>query len=260
MKKYIIALLIFSYSLINAQTQWHVVYQYKRVETEASKKRMDSLLKARPEWAQMMKSVRRNRNKTFNLFFNRETSIFEKEETLEKPSKNNSRRSFSRFRSSKSIVYVDMKAKSYVKQQNSFEEDYLIKDKLPNYQWKITKESKQIGKYLAIKAIGHKNITNRKGETVAKEIIAWFTPQIPVGSGPELYGGLPGLILELHMDRDLFLAKEITVTNQPVKKIMPPGKGKVVTQAAFDEILSKQIKKMREMRKSYRKRRKNRRR
>ena len=26
---------------------------------------------------------------------------------------------------------------------------------------------------------------------------AWFTPEIPVSTGPAMYGGLPGLILEI---------------------------------------------------------------
>ncbi|MBF1396963.1 GLPGLI family protein, partial [Porphyromonas sp.] len=27
---------------------------------------------------------------------------------------------------------------------------------------------------------------------------AWFTPSIPISAGPNFFGGLPGLILELH--------------------------------------------------------------
>ena len=34
---------------------------------------------------------------------------------------------------------------------------------------------------------------------------AWFTPEIPVSTGPSMYGGLPGLILEINDDRTTML-------------------------------------------------------
>ncbi len=35
------------------------------------------------------------------------------------------------------------------------------------------------------------------------EVVAWFTPEIPVSSGPSWYQGLPGLILEVSDDDTL---------------------------------------------------------
>jgi GLPGLI family protein len=260
MKKILIIYLLLFASVINAQTQWQITYQYKRVETEQSKKRNDSLLKARPEWAAMMQKIRkRNSNKTFKLTFNQQVTLFKQEEELEKPNKQSSRRMYWSY-GAKSTIFTNLNSKTYIKKQRLFEETFLINDSLPSYHWKITKESKQIGKYLVIKAIGTRTVKNRKRESEEKEIIAWFTPQIPIGTGPELYGGLPGLILELHMDNDVFLAKEILVNSKNLSKIEAPKDGKVVSQSEYEKVADERIKKLREMRKTYRKRRKNRRR
>ncbi len=261
MKKHIISLLLLSYSLTNAQTQWHIVYQFKRVETEATKKRSDSLRKANPQWAEMMQKFRKmSNNKTFHLHFNNVSSLFIEEEILENPVQNKNKRSFMRMNRPKPIIFTELTLKEYIQKITSFQEAYLIKDSLPNYQWKISNETRQIGKYLVIKAIGKEMKRNRKGVLQEKEVIAWFTPQIPISTGPKLYGGLPGLILELHVDREVFLAKEILVNSKNKKEIIAPKNGKIVTQSEFDIVTKERVKKMREMRKSYRKRRKNRRR
>ena len=129
---------------------------------------------------------------------------------------------------------------------------------MPKYNWKINKESKQIGKYFVIKAVGTTQIRDQKGILVSKKVIAWFTPQIPISTGPELYVGLPGLILEVHVDRDVFLAKEIVVNQGKATTIKRPDKGTVIAKKDYDKMREEQIKKRIEMRKSYRKRRKNR--
>jgi len=43
------------------------------------------------------------------------------------------------------------------------------------------------------------------------EIIAWYTPQIPVPQGPGEYFGLPGLILEIQADRTSILCSKIVL-------------------------------------------------
>ncbi|HLS12505.1 MAG TPA: GLPGLI family protein [Flavobacteriaceae bacterium] len=60
---------------------------------------------------------------------------------------------------------------------------------IPNkIDWHITEESKEIGKYIAIKA----EVTFR-----GRDFEAWFTPEIPISAGPWKLYGLPGLILEV---------------------------------------------------------------
>lgn len=74
-----------------------------------------------------------------------------------------------------------------------------------NFNWKITDETKIIKGYTVYKAFLEKDITNRKlvgsdSEIGSGKVIAWFTKDLPIPSGPDRYGGLPGLILELEYE------------------------------------------------------------
>lgn len=62
-----------------------------------------------------------------------------------------------------------------------------FKDQLPQIDWTIAEEVKEILGYRCQKA------TAVLG---GREWIVWFTKEIPLNSGPYLFGGLPGLILE----------------------------------------------------------------
>ncbi len=61
------------------------------------------------------------------------------------------------------------------------------------------------------------------------EVIAWFTPQIPVSSGPSWYQGLPGLILEVTDDDTKILCTKIVMNPKEKTKIKRPKKGKVIS-------------------------------
>lgn len=83
-----------------------------------------------------------------------------------------------------------------------------ILDKLPEYHWKIfDNETKKIGQYECIKAT-----CNFRGT----DIIAYYTPEIPIPFGPWKFKDLPGLILEINV-ADHFLE-----TKWVVEKIIYP--------------------------------------
>lgn len=116
------------------------------------------------------------------------------------------------------------------------DQNYLVQQEMPNFSWKILPDSiRKIGDFEAIKAIGK----NYKDTTT---IEAWYTPQIPISIGPAMYGGLPGLILEVHFsptkgaktgERILFAKYEPHIPTQ--LPIRPPDKGKVVTYEQWIE-------------------------
>lgn len=63
-------------------------------------------------------------------------------------------------------------------------------DSLPNINWKIiTKDSKKINNFQCYKAT-----TVFRGS----KITAYYTPEIPINSGPFKFKGLPGIILEIY--------------------------------------------------------------
>lgn len=79
------------------------------------------------------------------------------------------------------------------------------------------------------------------------EVVAWYTPQIPVNQGPDDFWGLPGLILEVNADRTTILCTKIILNPSDKETIEKPKKGEEVTQAEYTEIITKKMEEMREM-------------
>lgn len=83
--------------------------------------------------------------------------------------------------------------------------EIILKDKT-NIKWQIGNESKTILNYKCKKS---------QGELYGKKYTAWFTDKIPYKYGPVKINGLPGVILELHDDKNelSIIAKEINLGN-----------------------------------------------
>lgn len=114
---------------------------------------------------------------------------------------------------------------------------YLVEDEQPQQKWKILNEIREVAGHLCMKAETQDTI---KGQTIH----AWFTTEIPVGIGPEGFGGLPGaiLMLEINDGTALIEASEVnldtTVSIETPKKI----KGKKVNTAEYTAVLEKYFK------------------
>lgn len=168
------------------------------------------------------------------------------------------------------VLYKNTKEDRYVNQNESFSKQFLIKDKIEAREWKMEKETKNIGEYACFKATytyerpvarvmsfsSSNDEKEKEEEDETKEepveemetitVTAWYTPQIPVKNGPSQYGGLPGLILELN-DGDLtVLCSKIVLNPNEDLNIKEPKGGKVVTQEKFDQIMEKKVQEMQE--------------
>jgi GLPGLI family protein len=82
-----------------------------------------------------------------------------------------------------------------------------VKEVLPKFNWKITKQKKKIGKFNCV-----------LGETIfrGRKYFAWYTPDIPVYSGPWKLNGLPGMILEAY-DEGKYISWTFQKYQFPVK-------------------------------------------
>ena len=77
------------------------------------------------------------------------------------------------------------------------ESNIILTKKASSINWHLTEESKLIDDKICYKATTIKTIINRLGNKEI-EIVAWYCPEIPIPFGPQNYGGLPGLIMELN--------------------------------------------------------------
>ena len=210
--------------------------------------------------------------KEYVLTFNKTESIYKEEEKLEAPG---SGRGWGGFGSSLSggPKYKNVKDKELLQDQEFFGKQFLIKDELKALEWKMGTETKQIGQYTCFKATATKTVDqfdwrsmrrrpeNEKKKDSTKsddpmdeievpktiEVVAWYTPQIPINQGPDDYWGLPGLILEVNADRTTILCTKIVMNPEEKEDIDKPYKGDEVTQAEYTEIITKKMQEMREM-------------
>ena len=233
-------------------------------------------------WEARMKSFL---EKEFVLTFNREESIYKEEERLEAQSGAGGGWG-STFASSLTSGprYKNVKDKEVIVDQEFFGKKFLIKDGLKDLQWKMGTETKTIGTYTVFKATATKEVNQLDWRSMRRrrpddskkvkdstktsddpmseietpktiEVVAWYTPQIPVNQGPDEYWGLPGLILEINADRTTILCTKVVMNPKERDIIKKPEKGEVVTQEEYTDITTK---KMEEMRSSWRGRRRGR--
>ncbi|WP_237332476.1 GLPGLI family protein [Zobellia amurskyensis] len=175
---------------------------------------------------------------------------------------------FGAFATSGGDLYKNIKEEQYLVKNDLFGKIFLIDDKLEKLDWKLESETRQIGNYTAFKATAIKTIKRpnmraifrrpndddkkesekKEEEFVIKEveIVAWYTPEIPVNQGPSEYWGLPGLILAVSDDITTIVCSQITLNPSEKVDIKAPTKGKKVTQAEYDEISQEKMKDMRE--------------
>ena len=228
--------------------------------------------------AERMKSML---EKVYVLNFNQSESTYREEEKLETPGAGG--RGFG-FMSSFTAgpQYKNIKEQILWQEQEFFGKQFLIRDSLPQLEWKLGTETKQIGQYTCFKAITTKRVDEldfssmrRRGDDGEKNekskdttsndstktkspfdevevpefiiVTAWYTPQIPVSNGPGEYQGLPGLILEVIADKTVMLCTKVVLNPEEKNTIEKPKKGEVVTKDEYNTIVKDKIEEMRQM-------------
>src|SRR5690606_33283969 len=114
-----------------------------------------------------------------------------------------------------------------------------------NMQWKITKDTKQIGKYLCYKATSIRKVNNSFKNT-EKEFTTtvWFTPEIPFPFGPQGIDGLPGLVLEATPDdKRYYYASEIKLNmKNENSELSFPKKGTLISESEYSKLVKSKSK------------------
>jgi len=226
--------------------------------SEAQKKQIQVRLKNRLE-------------KTYVLDFNAGESVFNEEDKLDAISGATDTwgKNFSQ-----GEQYKNVKENALVQSQEFYGKKFLVKDKLLAIEWKIGKETKQIGQYMCFKATASiptseltwynfswsdlrpasskqsdsTDVQNKEIEIKMTEVEAWYTPQIPVSHGPSEYWGLPGLILEVSAGDTTMLCSKVVMNPQEKIKIEAPEKGKEITKSEYQSTIQGKMIEMRDNR------------
>lgn len=190
---------------------------------------IDQMDKDRKEWIEKFRSkIPKHKVEYFDMYFNNQNSVY-------KPGREAEQQFnmwFSRTPASENVVYTDFNTKKVIAQKQVYEEKFLVKDTMRKIEWKIMDEVRTIANYKCRKALG------KMYDSVY--VVAFYTDDIPASGGPEMFGGLPGMVLEVAIPRlhTVWIATKVDYAKPDPKEMTPPKKGKEVTQKEMYDVLS----------------------
>jgi GLPGLI family protein len=288
LRKIIVSLAFSAVSFLQTQAQEFqgmAVYESK-TSTSDFKTRMEGNKEMAPDMQKMIEErMKKMFEKTFILNFNKSASIYKEEEKLEAPGQGGGggMRMMSSMMGGGGTNFKNVKKKTYSVDKEFMGKEFLIKDSLPNYAWKMESETKLIGGYTCFKATAvrpvsqsdFRNFRTKKEESKKEEpksetvktdgepkktnfmdnfelpkeitITAWYSPEIPISQGPENYWGLPGLILEVNDGKTIILCSKIVLNSKEKVEIKESTNGKVISQKEYDETVVKKMEEFRQM-------------
>ena len=266
--------------------QGMAVYESK-TSTSDFKTRMEGNKDMTPDMQKRIEErMKKMFEKTFILNFDKSASIYKEEEKLDTPGQSGGgMRMMMSMTGGGGTYYKNVKDKSYAVDKEFMGKEFLIRDSLTTYKWKMEGETRQIGGYTCYKATAvipasktdfrnfrpkkeeDKKAAEKKAEEakaadgkakttsffdeldMPKEITitAWYTMDIPVNQGPEGYWGLPGLILEVNDGKTIILCSKIVLNPKDKAEIKAPNNGKVISQKDYDETIIKKMEEFRSM-------------
>jgi GLPGLI family protein len=137
-------------------------------------------------------------------------------------------------------LYINLSEGKVIDQREFLDKKFLIKYDLDSLDWKLSGKQKTILGHVCFEAILKSELDSLQPTT------AWFCPSIPVASGPDVYGQLPGIILELTTNNGQlsYVASHIEFKEPSSLEITAPTKGKKITQEKYEAIVREKTKEM----------------
>tara|TARA_R110002072_G_scaffold44651_2_gene124701 strand:- start:2794 stop:3669 length:876 start_codon:yes stop_codon:yes gene_type:complete len=223
--------------------------------------------KLNPEMEQRMAMIKQRMakamQKEYELKFNKTESSYTEVETLDEGDTPGRRgggmRIFANIMGSGGSYYKNISSKVLLEQTDLYGKQFLITDSLTDWKWKLGKESKKIGSYTCYKATatrimktatfsrGADGESEQKETEVEQEIVAWWTPEIPISQGPKNFWGLPGLIMELNDGRTTMVCSKVVLNPKEKVEIKVLKDGKKVSSEEYAKIMREKMEEMQEV-------------
>ncbi len=164
--------------------------------------------------------------------------LFDSTKTLYKPGrevKQTQNSWFGNAPANENVVFNDVANQQTFTQKTVFEETFLVTDSLRKLDWKITNDTRTIAGFECRKA------TAIMWDTIF--VVAFYTEQLPISSGPESFNGLPGMILGLALPKmhTTWFATKLELVTINDNQLTPPKKGKKTTNKALINLLDKNL-------------------
>lgn len=256
MKNIILFILLFAFAKANSQSiQGVATYQTQRhvdIKMDSTSGMNDEMQKS------IQEQLRKQFQKEYTLSFNGPEAIWKEEASLDKPQAPSSSGISIVLSGNSDILYQNIKEQSYTQQSELMGKQFLIEDTLEKPEWKLEKETKNIGQYTCFKATLTEEVEERSfqringegGEEEVKKVTkvttAWYTLDIPVQHGPDEFWGLPGLVLEVNDGKMSMMCTQVVINPKEGVTIEIPTKGKKVNEADYEKISEEKAKEMME--------------
>lgn len=174
-------------------------------------------------WYERMKSSIPKFNITyFDLTFDRNRSIYKPGREVEQPQKN-----FWSDPAADNIVFSDLAAKRVKAIKQVYEQKFIVQDSMRKLPWMLKSEIRTIAGYKCRKAVGI--ICD------SVYVVAFYAEDILASSGPEMFGNLPGMVLEVAIPRlhTTWTATRVDLMAVKDEDFETPNKGKKVDNAGL---------------------------
>jgi len=185
------------------------------------------------EWVDRVKaSTPQFKSTFFDLYFNSVKSIYKPGKETE----NDNSRSIGEGPAKDNTVFTDYKTSQVKVLKQVYEQKFFVQDSMRKIDWKEKEEIRTIANYKCHKAVG------RICDSVY--VVAFYTEDIPTGGGPEMFGGLPGMIMELAIPRlhTTWTATKVELTTPKETDFVMSEKGKKVTEKELYETIQHSLK------------------
>lgn len=142
------------------------------------------------------------------------------------------------FANQNNVVYINATTKTSISQKRVFEKTFLVKNETGKIKWKITDEFREIAGY-----------TCRRANGIIMDsvyLVAFYTNEIHISSGPESFTGLPGMILQIALPHDNVMWRATRVSDKVISDSIPnPPRGiKEIDSRQFHDIIISAMKNM----------------
>lgn len=210
--------------------------QYGKIEYERKiniKRQLNDLDDEQKQWIEKFKAQIPDFNTSyFDLYFNTSKSLYKPGKEVEGGTK----LWFAQSPANDNVVMTDFGTEKVKANKTVFEQKFLVEDSMRKIEWKISDEIRTISNYKCRKAVG------KIFDSVY--VVAFYTEDIMVSGGPEMFSGLPGMILQLAIPRmhTTWVAQKIEMVKPKDTDFTTSDKGKKTTQKELYETLKTSFK------------------